>query len=297
MKHTWQIAAVVTTSLFTLVGVTSTWSQTPELPPQPNIQTAAISGDAPTSKPGDFFPAGDLSLPPHGIPGQCFARVWEDPIYGTETEQVLAKQASERIEIIPAQYEFSEQQVLVQEASQREEVIPAIYETVTEKILVKPATTGWKKGRGLVEKVDNFTGEIMCLVEFPAEYKTITRQVVKTPATKKLIQVPAEFNTVKVKKLVHPAEEKHIPILAEYQTLERTVLTSPGRMTWKSVQCETNAPAPAPQVKAPAPRPITAIYAQSKAPATPKEKDNWFFLWDYDKLFDDGKWVKAERTQ
>jgi hypothetical protein len=134
----------------------------------------------------------------------------------------------------------------------------------------------------------------MCLVEYPAEYKTITTQVVKTPATKKLIQVPAEYNTVRMNKLVKPAEEKHFPIAAEYQTIERTVLTSPGRMTWKSVICETNAPAP--QAKAPV-APITAIYAQSKSPAPPKEKDDWFFLWDYDRLFDNGKWVMAERTQ
>jgi hypothetical protein len=93
-----------------------------------------------------------MSLPPQGVPGQCYARVWEDPVYGTETERVLAKQASERIDIIPAQYTLAEEQVLVREAYQREEVIPAVYETVSEKILVKPATTGWKKGRGLVEK-------------------------------------------------------------------------------------------------------------------------------------------------
>lgn len=38
-----------------------------------------------------------------------------------------------------------------------------------------------EKGRGPVEKLDQATGEIMCLVEVPAEYRTVTKRVQVSP--------------------------------------------------------------------------------------------------------------------
>ena len=56
-------------------------------------------------------------------------------------------------------------------------------------MLEKPAHTAWKKGPAatqtanvLSESVTD-TGEIMCLVEVPAKYKTITKRILKTPET------------------------------------------------------------------------------------------------------------------
>ncbi len=243
-----------------------------------------------------FLPAGDMALPANAKAGKCYARAFEDPKYRTETEEVLKRQASERIELIPAQTEMVKQQVLVRAAYEREDIIPAQFDTVTEKILVKPATTRWKKGRGLVEKVNNFTGEIMCLEEVPAEYKTITKQVVTAPASKKLVQVPAEYKTVMVNKVIAPARENRIPIPAQYQTVTKTVKESEGKMVWQEVLCETNAPELAKKTPA-----FTNIHAQPSSASLVKGstqdagKKNWFFLWDYDELFDNGNWVRADR--
>ncbi len=291
--------AFVTISLVTLLGATNGFAQTPAPPPQPNLGLSSGSSGTPTSSVAQVIPAGDMSLPPMGEPGKCYARVWEPPVYGTVTEKFLAKDASERIEIFPAKYEWVEEKVLVKKAYQRDEVIPATYTTVTERVLVKPATTKWVKGRGLVEKVNNFTGEIMCLKEFPAEYKTITKQVLKAQTTINKVQVPAEFQMIKVRKLVAPANEKRIPLPAQYQTVTKTVLNSPGKMAWKSVICETNAPAEVSILEG-----ITAINTQSAstvlqpqlAAPTTKSKDDWFFYWDYDELFDRGKWKAAHEN-
>ena len=252
--------------------------------------TALAAAPPPSAPPPVFHPAGDMALPANAQAGKCYARVFEDPKYRTETEEVLKRQASERIELIPAQTEMVEQQVLVRAAYEREEIIPAQFDTVTEQILVKPATTRWKKGRGLVEKVNNFTGEIMCLEEVPAEYRTVTKQVVTVPATKKLVQVPAEYKTVMVNKVIAPAKEKRIPIPAEYQTVSKTIKESEGKMVWQEVLCETNAPELAKAQPA-----ITEIHAQSRSVPS-EEKKNWFFLWDYDELFNNGKWVRAEEV-
>jgi len=172
--------------------------------------------------------------------GECYASVYVPPKFRTVTEKVLVKQASERIETIPAKYEVVEQKVLVKEASVRYEEVPAEYGWVEEKVLVEPAHTVWKKGRGLIEKVDTITGEILCLVEVPARYETVRKQVVVKPATIRRVEIPAEYETIKVTKMVSPPQEKRIPIPAEYGTVTRTEKVSDGYMACKPVLCETN---------------------------------------------------------
>jgi hypothetical protein len=143
------------------------------------------------------------------------------------------------------------------------EEIPAKYEWVEEKVLVKPAHTVWKKGRGPIERIDHATGEIMCLVEVPATYKTVKKKVMSNPpgtrevkvpaeyqtvkrkalvkpATTRKIEIPAEYKTVKVRKLVSPPQERRIAIPAEYQTLTKTEQNTDGRMEWRRILCETN---------------------------------------------------------
>ena len=69
--------------------------------------SAVLAAEPPTSvTPPVVLPAGDMALPPNAQPGKCYARAFEDPTYRTETEEVLKRQASERIEIIPAQTEM-----------------------------------------------------------------------------------------------------------------------------------------------------------------------------------------------
>lgn len=230
--------------------------------------------------------AGKDMLPPNAKAGECYARVYVPPTYKTTEEKVLKKEASEKVEIIPAKYEWAEERVLVKEASQRLEVvpatygwkeetvlvkpestrletIPAVYTTKTEEVMESPAQTVWKKGRGPVEKLDNATGEIMCLVEIPAKYRTITKtviekpatttevkipaeyktvkkQVMLTPPTTRTVEIPAEYSTVKIRKLVAPPQEKRIQVPAEYQMVTKVEKTSEGRMEWRQILCETN---------------------------------------------------------
>lgn len=225
-------------------------------------------------------------LPPDARSGQCFARVFMPPAYRTYEERALKRGASEKVEIVPARYEWGEQKVLVKEASQRMEVIPAKYGWVQERVLVKSAAsrlttipakyewkeervlvksahTVWKKGEGAVEKVDNATGEIMCLVTvpasyrtvrkkvmtrapatrevaIPAEYKVMKKQVMLNPPSQRLISIPASYKTVKVRRMVAPPSERKIQIPAEYQTVTRTEMVKEGRMEWSQILCETN---------------------------------------------------------
>lgn len=225
-------------------------------------------------------------LPPNAKPGECYTRVWVEPVYESVSERVRVRDAAEKIEVVPARFKTVTQRVLVEEESvklvtipatyktvtervlikpstTRIEQIPAVYETVTERILEKPAYTTWKKGTGPIQRIDETTGEIMCLVEVPASYKTVNRRALKTPATTRTVEIPAvyktvsrrvvdqpastreviipaKYTTVEVEQEVQPAQEKRTVIPEEYRSVTRRERVSEGRMEWRSILCETN---------------------------------------------------------
>ncbi len=218
--------------------------------------------------------------------GQCYAQVFVPPVFERKEVQELKREATEQIEVLPAKYEWTEQTVMVQEPTERIEVVPATYEWVEERVLVKPASTRievvpaeyedvsenvvvkpahsvWKKGSGSFQRIDHATGDIMCLIEqpptfetvskqllkrpaqtrtieVPAEYTTVRKRVVKTPATIRTVKVPAQYKVIKVAKLSEPARTNRIQVPAEYQTVEKELQVREGRMEWQPVLCETN---------------------------------------------------------
>ncbi len=230
--------------------------------------------------------AGDDLFPPNAKPGECYARIFVPGQYRTVTERVQTKSEGEKVEIIPAKYGTAEETVMISEESERIEVVPATYKTVTERVLVKPESkrlvavpaqyetvtekvlvregyTTWKKGAGPLQRIDEATGEIMCLVEVPPEYKTITKTVMKTPpttreeiipaeyatvtkkvvdqpATTRVVKIPAQYKTVKTTKMIEPPQERRIKIPAEFGTVTRQEKVSEGRMEWREILCETN---------------------------------------------------------
>ncbi len=229
---------------------------------------------------------GSELLPPNAQAGQCFTRVWMPPEYKNVSAQKLVSEAGERIQVIPAKYGKVQKRILVQEASTKLVTVPATYRTVTERVLVQPARTvtetvppvyetvserilekaahtTWRKGTGPIQRIDESTGEIMCLVEVPATYKTVTKQVLKTPAstrsrelpaqyetvtkrvvateaTTRTIEIPAKYSTVTVTEEVQPATERRIAIPAKYTTVTTRELVTDGRMDWREIMCETN---------------------------------------------------------
>ena len=231
-------------------------------------------------------------FPPNALPGHCYARILTPAQYKVTNETVLAKEASERVEIIPARYETVTERVLVKEASTRLEVVPATYRTVEERVLIKPETTRieqvpatyrneseqvlvtparteWKRGpassfaSGVVDSRTTDTGEIMCLVEVPAVYKTVTRRVVDTPAstrevtipavydtvtkqvvataaTTREVTIPAEYGTIETTRVVQPASEQRFAIPAEYETITKREKVSEEVLAWREVVCDVN---------------------------------------------------------
>ncbi len=195
--------------------------------------------------------ANDL-LPPNAKAGECYARVLSAAQYQTEDVTMLKKEASQRVEIIPAVYETVSETLTVKEPTSRLEVVPATYETVEERlmvepekielievpaeygweeerVLVKPAHTVWKKGRGPIEKLDGSTGEIMCLVEIPAEYRTVRKRVLASKARTEERVTPAVYKTVKRRVQATAPTTRTVEIPAEYGTVNVRKLVTAAR--------------------------------------------------------------------
>ena len=194
--------------------------------------------------------ARSMGVPSNPSAGACYAEYYSPAQYGTTTERVLKAQASERLEVVPAQYETVTERVLVQEASETTRTIPATYGTETERVLVRPARTEWQisecsggacladgvtRVAGVADRIDQSTGEIMCLVEIPAEYKTITKRVMKTPPRVEKTPIPAKYATQTVTKLAKPATQRSVAIPEEYQTVTSRKRTADPVTSWCSV--------------------------------------------------------------
>ncbi len=150
--------------------------------------------------------------------------------YNTVTEQVLVKEASTKLVAVPAVYENVTEQVLIKEASTKITTSPAKYSTETERIMVSPAYGKWVKKRKaptcFSENPDDCY--VMCWEEVPATYKTVSKQVLATPATENVVEVPAQYKTVTKRVLVTPATTKEVVIPAEYKTITKKVLSVPA---------------------------------------------------------------------
>ena len=240
----------------------------------------------------------DALVPANAKPGECYARVTQPAQFKTVQEQVLATEASEKVKVIPATFKTVQEKVVAQEASTRLEVIPATYKTVEERILVKPASkrvetvpakfktvterikvrdayTAWKPGGNVIAVGSNAlggtilqnrtssTGEVMCLVEVPAEYRTVSKRVQVAPAQTREIEIPAQYRTVTRRVVDQPARTREVAIPAKfktvtrtveatpasvqrtpvpetYKTVSKTVEVAPARTVWTSVLCDVN---------------------------------------------------------
>ena len=168
--------------------------------------------------------------------GSCYREYFTPATYSTSSQTYVSKEASASLKVVPATYEYAEERILVKEASQRIVKVPATYGTTSEKILVEPEKTMWKKSQ--CNGRNNDCG-VMCLVTTPARYKTVTKRVVKTPATTKVIDIPAVYKTIKVRKLATPATVQEIVI--PEQTASYSVRSKTGDATFSWVKVGTAA--------------------------------------------------------
>ena len=226
------------------------------------------------------------AFPPNPLPGECYARIALAAVTQTVEEQIMIEPARQEVRIIPAQFGDVTEEVVVREATTELITVPATYTTVQEEVVVRPAArrlipvepiydtvieeivvvperTVWKPGTGPIQRIDEATGEILCLVTEPAVTKQVERrvmiqpastreeiipavteiverEVVNTPARVEERVIPAETRTVTRRVEVVPAREEIIEIPPVFDTIAREVVVEPARTQWQSILCETN---------------------------------------------------------
>ena len=170
--------------------------------------------------------------------GSCYQEYYVAAKYEKTEKDVLVKEESEEIKVAAAQFEEAEETVVVTQASKKKVYKAAEYEVVEEKVEIEPAKAVWKKGDGPITKIDNSTGEIMCLIQVPAKYKVIKKTVLKTPSSIDLVAVPEETKAIKISKLVSDATVDKVKIPAEYKKVTLTNRVSDAAFTWRATGTE-----------------------------------------------------------
>jgi hypothetical protein len=174
--------------------------------------------------------------------------------YEVVTRKVLKTPASVREVTVPAEYTVVTRQVVDAEASSRSVDIPATYQKVTRSVIDVEAlkTRGYKfdangdivatpegdrvlrasalAGATAVEKTagaasgeEAYVREIMV----PAEYRTVTRQVLDQPATVRMVTVAPTHKTITRRVVDVPAHTEEVTIPAEHRTVTRQVIDVP----------------------------------------------------------------------
>jgi len=174
--------------------------------------------------------------------GECFAMVFTPPRFDTVSEKVCIREASERLEVIPAEYAWVDEKVLVKDAYTEIEVVPVRYGTETRTVEVEPGHSGWvKENAECADQAGNpVVSEVYCFEKQPPKFKTVSFQTVSHEAECREKTIPAEYQTVRRQKLVRAASTRRITIPAEYETVVKTVQVADGRMDWQQVMCKAD---------------------------------------------------------
>jgi len=166
-------------------------------------------------------------------PGECYREYLIPAKYEQTEKEVLIKEETEEVKVAKPQFEEVEETVVVKEPTKKKIYKPAEYEVVEERIEIEPAKAVWKKGDGPITKIDNSTGEIMCLVQVPAKYKTIKKIVLKSEPKIDQVEIPAETKALKVSKLVSDATIDKVKVPAEYKKVTLRNKVSDAIFVWR----------------------------------------------------------------
>ncbi len=76
-------------------------------------------------------------------------------------------------------------------------------------------------------------GECYAKVWIPAQYKTVTEQVLVRAASEKVETIPAKYESVQEKVMVKPAHTETEQVPAQYKTVQEQVLVEPAHREWR----------------------------------------------------------------
>lgn len=150
---------------------------------------------------------------------------------GYGEQKVKVADAYVEHEIIPAKFGEVTETIEVERERVEIETLPATYRTETKRIKVKEATQRWNPTCPQVLTGDTTPVPLHCLLEVPAEYTTVTREVVDMPARTVKKIIPARTETVTRKVVVEPAKVVRKEIPAVYTSVKLARVEQPAKVT------------------------------------------------------------------
>ncbi len=151
--------------------------------------------------------------------GTCFYEHFQPERYQTVNEKILSAEATQRIITKPAKYRTVIKKVMTEQRSEKLIPVPIKYKKVQERIMIAPARSEWRKT--ICQNKGCNQSEVICLVEIPKTYKTITKKVVLQPAVTKKVTIDPIYKNIQVKELIEPASTEIINIPARYKTVQK----------------------------------------------------------------------------
>jgi hypothetical protein len=163
--------------------------------------------------------------------------------YKTVTERVLVKEASKRLVEVPAEFETVTERIKVADSYRewkrgRAWIGQAVQTRPLRGFVVgsdgrvdgsrvevsaaaNPSSRGVVDTRFVQANNANLDDDVMCLVEVPEQYQTITRRVLKSAAGTREVEVPAEYATITRQVLDKEASVSEVEVPALYQAVSR----------------------------------------------------------------------------
>ncbi len=166
--------------------------------------------------------------------GSCLYEHFEEATVKEIPNRVLISEATEKLITTPAKYRKGSESVLVKPAYKRLIEVPAVFKKKQDRVLIEAAHSVWQKGTGPIQKIDNQTGEIMCRIDVPADYKVIDVDVIATAPLVTSVSEKAVYKTINIEKLEADAAEGREPIAAKFKTMNKEQIQAPGGFTWLS---------------------------------------------------------------
>jgi hypothetical protein len=153
---------------------------------------------------------------------------------------ILAPAVAKKIEISPI-YKDVPVQELVSPATTKVLVVPAQYKLISKRQKIQDAQYSWSDAsqKNAKSRIYNECDKI-CLVQTPAQYKTISRKVLVTPASSKKVVTPPQYTIVKMKRIEKEEEFKTVSVPSEYLEVSVERERTRGYSKWMPMVCESN---------------------------------------------------------
>jgi len=156
-------------------------------------------------------------------------------------KQVVTREGTKTFRVIPASYREIEEQVLVKPETTRLVVEPAVYKDFQEDVILEQARTELEACRTSGAAAYGASSAVFgfCAKEIPARTKTVTVSRLITPEVTRTEVIPAEYKTVLRRLVDTPAQIIPVELDDEIDTLEITELVEPAQTKEREVPAET----------------------------------------------------------